>query len=73
MSALKKPKIGVEIRVITNAVDEARRTIRLTFRATKELSYDDELREVIEAPAQLAGGELEPGLLELLLLVDKSG
>jgi hypothetical protein len=27
----------------------------------------DELREVIEAPAQLAGGELEPGFLELLL------
>jgi hypothetical protein len=28
---------------------------------------EEELREVIEAPAQLAGGELEPGLLELLL------
>jgi hypothetical protein len=26
-----------------------------------------ELREVIETPAQLAGGELEPGLMELLL------
>jgi WD40 repeat protein len=28
---------------------------------------EEELREAIEAPAQLAGGELEPGLLELLL------
>jgi WD40 repeat protein len=28
---------------------------------------EQELREVIERPAQLAGGELEPGLMELLL------
>jgi hypothetical protein len=28
---------------------------------------EEELREVIETPAQLAGGELEPGLMELLL------
>ena len=28
---------------------------------------EEELREAIESPAQLAGGELEPGLMELLL------
>jgi hypothetical protein len=28
---------------------------------------EEELREAIESPAQLAGGELEPGLIELLL------
>jgi WD40 repeat protein len=28
---------------------------------------DEEIREVIQMPAQLAGGELEPGLIELLL------
>jgi Novel STAND NTPase 1/TIR domain len=28
---------------------------------------EEELREVIENPAQMAGGELEPGLMELLL------
>lgn len=28
---------------------------------------EEELREVIKTPAQLAGGELEPGLMELLL------
>jgi WD40 repeat protein len=28
---------------------------------------EEQLREIIEAPVQLAGGELEPGLLELLL------
>ena len=28
---------------------------------------EEELREVIETPAQIAGGELEPGLMELLL------
>jgi hypothetical protein len=28
---------------------------------------EEELRQAIEAPARLAGGELEPGLLELLL------
>jgi hypothetical protein len=28
---------------------------------------EDELRDVIESPAQLAGAELEPGLMELLL------
>jgi hypothetical protein len=28
---------------------------------------EEELREVIEIPAQLAGGEIEPGLMELLL------
>src|SRR4051794_19713160 len=28
---------------------------------------EEELREVIETPAQLAGGEIEPGLMELLL------
>ena len=28
---------------------------------------EEELREVIETPAQMAGGELEPGLMELLL------
>ena len=28
---------------------------------------EDELREAIETPAQIAGGEIEPGLMELLL------
>ena len=28
---------------------------------------EEEIREVIETPAQLAGGELEPGLIEMLL------
>jgi energy-coupling factor transporter ATP-binding protein EcfA2 len=28
---------------------------------------EEELREVIETPAQIAGGELEPGLMELLI------